>query len=356
MRIVSLFSGAGGLDLGFEQAGFRTVFANEYDKTIWETYRTNFPHVPLDTRSITQLPETALPACDGLIGGPPCQSWSEAGAHRGIDDRRGRLFFEYVRILNHLQPKFFLAENVSGIVSSRHAPAFDGILAEFRRIGYTVHHKLLRSSDFGVPQDRDRVIVVGTRSDLDCRFSFPSPSSPAPTLSDAIGGMPAPVPNMSLSSRATHRTVPNHEYFVGGFSSMYMSRNRVRGWKEQSFTIQAGARHAPIHPCAPKMERCGVDSFRFARGHETSYRRLSVRECARIQTFPDTHQFCYDRIVDGYKMVGNAVPVQFGYRLAVAIMQAFETASQAGAGGGSVGRNSRRTARNRSQIRGRAGL
>jgi DNA (cytosine-5)-methyltransferase 1 len=103
---------------------------------------------------------------------------------------------------------------------------------------------------------------------------------------------------------------------------MYMSRNRVRAWDQQSFTIQAGARHAPIHPSAPKMEKVDDDEFRFALGHEEKYRRLSVRECARIQTFPDTHQFCYERIVDGYKMIGNAVPVEFGFHLAKAVKKA----------------------------------
>lgn len=325
MRVVSLFSGAGGLDLGFEKAGFRTVFANEYDKTIWATYRANFPHVHLDTRSIVDIREADLPDADGLIGGPPCQSWSEAGAHRGIEDQRGQLFFEYIRILRHIKPKFFVAENVSGILSSRHADAFQAILARFRKLGYDVQHQMLRASDFGVPQDRDRVIVVGLRKDLGCTFDFPDPVGGNPTLRDAIGDMPAPRPNPSHSKRVDHRTVANHEYLVGGFSSMYMSRNRVREWDQPSFTIQAGARHAPIHPSAPRMEKVGEDKFRFAKGHEGAYRRLSVRECARIQTFPDSHRFCYERIVDGYKMIGNAVPVQLGYHVAKAIAKALKS-------------------------------
>ena len=322
MRVISLFSGAGGLDLGFEKAGFKTVFANEYDKTIWATYRANFPKVRLDTRSIVDIPVSEVPAADGLIGGPPCQSWSEAGAHRGIEDQRGQLFFEYERILKHVKPKFFLAENVSGILSSRHASAFAAIIERFRRLGYDVNYRMLRASDFGVPQDRDRVIIVGLRSDLGCEFAFPEPVGAAPTMRDVIHGMPKPRPNPSHSKRVDHRTVDNHEYLVSSFSSMYMSRNRVRAWDQQSFTIQAGARHAPIHPSAPKMEKVDDDEFRFALGHEEKYRRLSVRECARIQTFPDTHQFCYERIVDGYKMIGNAVPVQFGFHLAKAVKKA----------------------------------
>jgi DNA (cytosine-5)-methyltransferase 1 len=321
MKLVSLFSGAGGLDLGFEKAGFKTVFANEYDRTIWSTFSANFPDAKLDQRSIVDIAAADVPEADGLIGGPPCQSWSEAGAHRGIEDQRGQLFYEYIRILRHVKPRFFLAENVSGIVSSRHRSAFEAILERFGKLGYRVCHRMLRASDFGVPQDRDRVIVVGIRKDLRVDFEFPEPIGPAPTLRQAIGEMPQPLPNPSLSARVNHPRMPNHEYLVGGFSSIYMSRNRVRTWSEPSFTIQAGARHAPLHPKAPRMEKVGVDKFRFVPGNEGLYRRLSVRECARIQTFPDSHKLCYDRIIDGYKMIGNAVPVNLAFHLATAVEQ-----------------------------------
>ena len=325
MKVISLFSGAGGLDLGFERAGFDIAFANEYDKTIWETYRANFPTTFLETSSITAIKESNLPKkADGLIGGPPCQSWSEAGAHRGIEDERGQLFFEYIRILKHVKPKFFLAENVSGILSSLHRPAFENIVKKFSQIGYSVNYKLVNAADYGVPQDRERVIVVGIRNDLDRTFDFPLPSCSKRTLYDAIGGMPNPKPNSVLSSAIKSVPLSNHEYLLGGFSSMFMSRNRVRLWNQQSFTIQAGARHAPLHPSAPKMEKIRADVFRFVPGKEGSYRRLSVRECARIQTFPDSHQFLYARIIDGYKMIGNAVPVELAFQLAKQIRSCLE--------------------------------
>lgn len=113
--------------------------------------------------------------------------------------------------------------------------------------------------------------------------------------------------------------LPNHEYMTGGFSSIYMSRNRVRGWDEPSFTIQAGGRHAPIHPQAPKMVKVEKDKQIFAKGFEDLYRRLSVRECARIQTFPDDFIFKYEKVNSGYKMIGNAVPVNLAFHLAKAI-------------------------------------
>ena len=118
--------------------------------------------------------------------------------------------------------------------------------------------------------------------------------------------------------------MPNHEYMNGGFSTIYMSRNRVRGWDEVSFTIQAGGRHAPIHPSAPKMKFIEQNVRIFKPGHEHEYRRLSVRECARIQTFPDGFIFKYTNIADGYKMIGNAVPVEFARVLALSIKDTLE--------------------------------
>ena len=125
MRVVSLFSGAGGLDLGFEQAGYEIIYANEFDKSITATYEHNFQNTDLDTRSITDIDEMDVPDCIGIIGGPPCQSWSEAGAQRGINDPRGKLFFEYVRIISMKKPKFFLAENVQGILFTKHSKSFN---------------------------------------------------------------------------------------------------------------------------------------------------------------------------------------------------------------------------------------
>jgi len=161
MKIVSLFTGAGGLDLGFEKAGFKTVWANEYDKSIWETFKYNFPHVNLDKRNITDVLSSEIPDVDGIIGGPPCQSWSEAGAGRGLCDSRGQLFFEYIRILKEKEPLFFLAENVSGILSDRHSEAFDEILNSFKKLNYNVTYKLLNAHDYDVPQDRKRLIIIG---------------------------------------------------------------------------------------------------------------------------------------------------------------------------------------------------
>jgi DNA (cytosine-5)-methyltransferase 1 len=320
MKIVSFFAGAGGLDLGFEQAGFDVVWANEFDKEIWATYKKNHKNTILDKRSIVDISSDDVPDCDGIIGGPPCQSWSEAGSKKGISDKRGQLFFEFMRILADKKPKFFLAENVSGMLLSTHREALENIKIMFKEIGYELSFELLNVSDFGIPQDRKRVFFIGYRKDLGINFEFPKKTTVKNkiTLYDTIENikdlvLPAKEGNIT---NANDCKIPNHEYMIGGFSSMYMSRNRVRSWDEVSFTIQAGGRHAPLHPQAPKMKLIEKDKREFIKGHENLYRRLSVRECARIQTFPDNFIFDYKNVTAGYKMIGNAVPVEMARILA----------------------------------------
>lgn len=325
MKIVSLFSGAGGLDLGFQKAGFEVIYANEYDKSIWETYERNHK-APLDKRDIRKIKSNEIPDCDGIIGGPPCQSWSEAGSLKGIEDARGQLFYDFIRILKEKQPKFFVAENVSGMLSKRHESAVNNIISMFEDAGYEMHIKLLNANDYDVPQDRLRVFYVGFRKDLNIEFSFPSPHEYKPKLKDAIWDLR----DTAIAALEKNKTngdeckFLNHEYLTGSFSTIFMSRNRVRSWDEPSFTIQAGGRHAPIHPQAPKMPEVGKNKRIFEPGKEHLYRRLSVRECARIQTFPDDFKFYYNDLVTAYKMIGNAVPVNLAYNVAKSIKEALD--------------------------------
>jgi DNA (cytosine-5)-methyltransferase 1 len=301
------------------------IWANEYDKEIWETYEKNHPHTKLDKRSIVNIPAEDVPECDGIIGGPPCQSWSEAGSARGIEDKRGQLFYDFIRILEAKQPKFFLAENVSGMLISKHNDALEGIKELFRTAGagYELSFEMLNACDYNVPQDRKRVFFIGIRKDLNFKFEFPKQKFSKITLQDVISDLKENVlpaqkfnkPNGDLC------LFQNHEYMTGEFSSIFMSRNRVRSWDEQSFTIQAGGRQAPIHPQAPKMKFMEQNIRVFVPGREHLYRRLSVRECARIQTFPDDFIFHYTNVPAGYKMIGNAVPVNLAKFLAESIKQ-----------------------------------
>lgn len=323
MNIVSFFSGAGGLDLGFQKAGFNVIWANEYDKEIWETFEYNHPKTILDRRSIVDIHVDEVPDCDGIIGGPPCQSWSEAGLMKGIQDKRGQLFYDFIRILSAKQPKFFLAENVSGMLLDRHSEALENIKEMFRNagIGYELSFEMVNASDYNVPQDRKRIFFVGIRKDLGFKFVFQKPHFPKITLQDTIYDLQDNVlPALPYNkTNGKNCIIPNHEYMLGDFSSIFMSRNRVRSWDEQSFTIQAGGRHAPIHPQAPKMKFIEQNIRIFVPGKEYLYRRLSVRECARIQTFPDDFIFHYTSVPVGYKMIGNAVPVNLANFLAKSI-------------------------------------
>ena len=325
MKVISLFSGAGGLDLGFEEAGFEIEWANEFDKSIWETYEKNHSNY-LDKRDIRKIPLNEIPECDGIIGGPPCQSWSEAGACKGINDDRGKLFYEFIKILNDKKPKFFVAENVSGMLAEKHKDAVQNFIKMFKETGYDVNLYLVNAADYGVPQDRKRVFYIGFREDLNIKFEFPKPFGKKVNLKEAIGDLQdTAIPALEKNkTNGVYCKFPNNEYMTGGFSTIYMSRNRVRSWDEQSFTIQAGGRHAPIHPQAPKMTFVEKNKREFVKGKEYLYRRLTVRECARIQTFPDNFQFYYTDVADGYKMVGNAVPVRLANVVANAIKNSLD--------------------------------
>lgn len=321
MKIISLFSGCGGLDLGFEKAGFEIIWANEFDKTIHETYRYNHPQTELNTRDIREINESDIPDSDGIIGGPPCQSWSLGGKCLGINDERGKLVFDYIRIVKDKKTKFFIMENVPGMVTPRHIQSFEQFLHLFREAGYQVKYELLNAADYRIPQDRLRVFIVGIRADIKNEYFFPTKVSETPiTLSQAIGDLKEqPTAYLNEKVNQNYKGVLNHDYYNGGYDSKFMARNRIRGWQELSFTIQAQAKNEPLHPQAPKMEYVSQNERRFAMGHEKEYRRLSVRECARIQTFPDHFRFIYSNIKDGYKMVGNAVPPRLAYYLALSV-------------------------------------
>lgn len=327
MKIISLFSGCGGLDLGFEKAGFEIPVANEFDKTIWETFTVNHPNTHLikgDIRNVNKHDIAPyINEVDGIIGGPPCQSWSEAGALKGIDDARGQLFYDYIRILKDFQPKFFLAENVSGMLANRHSEAVKNILGLFDDAGYDVSLTLVNAKDYGVAEERKRVFYIGFRKDLNIDFTFPEGSTKSDsdklTLKDIIWDLKdSAVPGLQMNKHNPD-AINNNEYYTGSYSPIFMSRNRVKSWDEQAYTVQASGRQCQLHPQAPKMIKVGKNDCRFVEGQEHLYRRMTVREVARVQGFPDDFKFIYKNLNDGYKMIGNAVPVNLAYEIACEI-------------------------------------
>lgn len=324
MKLVSFFAGCGGLDLGFRQAGFEVIWANEFDKSIHPTYRLNHPNTILNTSDIRDLKITDIPDCDGFIGGPPCQSWSLGGKMKGLDDERGKLFLNYINIIELKKPLFFVIENVAGIISDKHFKTFHSFISTLSNAGYCVKFSVLNAADYGVPQTRIRVFVVGFRKDLSKDFIFPKPSTKNShiDLRHAIGDINDP-PRFYYKNPVSNNYDRwwNHDCYTGPYDIKYMARNRIKKWDETSYTIQAQARNAPLHPQAPPMIYISKDERRFDDKHIDLYRRLSVRECARIQTFPDSFHFVYNNILDGYKMVGNAVPPRLAKQLALSIKE-----------------------------------
>lgn len=325
MKVVSLFAGCGGLDLGFERAGFNVIWANEFDEKIHETYRLNHPNTILNTKDIRMLKGADIPDCDGIIGGPPCQAWSEGGKRLGIEDPRGQLFLEYIRIVSEKKPKFFLIENVQGILEEKHKESLKCFMKLLISAGYRIQYELLNAADYKVPQDRFRVFFIGIRNDLNNKYKFPDVACATPiTLRQAISDI-TEEPRFFKDEiiETEHPTRMNHDVYIGPYDAKYMSRNRVRSWDELSFTMQAQARNAPQHPQAPKMTFVSSSERVFAKGYEHLYRRLSVRECARIQTFPDSFRFVYSDVKVGYRMVGNAVPPRLAWFIAMQMKKAF---------------------------------
>lgn len=342
-NLLSLFSGCGGLDLGFEMAGlkvvmgeklmeaamkdknifkentqnnvFNTIYVNDIFNEARETYNINAgKYIYMDKSDIRKVKE--FPKADIVLGGFPCPGFSEAGP-RLVDDKRNFLYLHFIRCLMQSKPKIFVGENVKGMMTLGKGEVFKQIVQDFAAAGYTVYHKLLNSVEYGVPQIRERVILVGVRNDIDFEYKFPEPThgygviglKEVVTLREAIGDL---VENPG-------------EYFTGSYSTIFMSRNRKKSWNQPSFTIQASGRQAPIHPSGAPMVHVGKDKYIFSDGEENN-RRLSVKEIARIQTFPDWYEFSKGQNVKKsenakldlvYKQIGNAVPV----RLAMAVAE-----------------------------------
>ncbi|HEY6552094.1 MAG TPA: DNA cytosine methyltransferase, partial [Vicinamibacteria bacterium] len=353
-RVVSLFSGAMGLDIGLEQAGAELILAVDVLKEAIETARLNRPRLSVaqaDLRSTTGPEIRRLASLesedeiDVLAGGPPCQSFSTAGRRRALDDTdRGPLLFEFVRLLSELQPRCYVLENVPGLLSAssrwrplpynnngkrideHHGSLFRELSERIGRAGYSVAHAQLSAADFGVPQTRTRVFVVGFRDGRE--FEFPSPSHckdgsaalpPWRTLGDALEGLADDdSPCATFSDRKRHflamvppggnwRDLPPHIQEESMGKAFFAKGGRSGFWRRLAFerpspTILTEPQNASTSLCHPEEDR-----------------PLSVRECARIQTFPDDWEFLGSRSAQ-YKLVGNAVPPRLAHAVGKALL------------------------------------
>lgn len=312
---VSLFSGCGGSDAGVIAAGFDVIMANDILAYAKDVYLANFPET--DYRLANVCSVTDFPAADLLVGCYPCQGFSQGGA-REAGRKINTLYLEFARALNTIQPKAFIAENVSGLRRSTYRHLLEDQLKQFSEAGehgYDVYWKQLNAHDYGVAQERKRLVIVGIRKDIGVPFEFPAPThgpestQPYFNIGQALEGL---------------EDWPTGEFCEDVFHWYYLSRNRRRDWGELSKTIVSHMRHMPLHPISPALRRIHTDKWEFE--SEAPARRFSYREAARLQgfmprytthggdmIFPATvesrkQNFEYNMLRQSYKVIGNAVP------------------------------------------------
>lgn len=317
---ISLFSGGGGLDLGVNLAGFKSLLVSDLVPTYVDTIKYNLPHVKTYTKDATELTAKEILQLSGavnvdlMVAGPPCQSFSILGQRKALDDPRGKLTIKYFKLIAGVRPKAFIFENVPGILTVNKGQDFKNLF-EFAQetTGYTLFRTQLNSMQFGIPQSRERVFIVGFRPDLKIdNFSFPT--TPTGAFSGEL--------TTSMPSKYALEDVnglPNHDIRIHG--------ERVRNRYE---SILPGERDRVDHtdridPERPSGTVLVGSSAGGGRPHIHPYepRVITVREAARLQSFPDWYKFSGSS-TEQYRQVGNAVPPLMAYEIAMKIREALE--------------------------------
>jgi len=316
-EVVELFAGAGGLALGLEKAGLNTSLLIEKDSDCVRTLFQNRPKWKALQRDVRNFDFKGITA-DVVTGGFPCQAFSYAGKKLGFEDTRGTLFFEFARAVKEIQPKIFIAENVSGLVSHDKGRTLDTMLRILKEDldTYEVQYKVLNAVDYSVPQKRQRIFIVGTKKGV--KFNFPKKHASIVTLKEALKKVPkSQGMQYSQSRKKILKLVPpggswvnlpvklQKEYMGKSFHSGGGRRGMARrlSWDEPSLTLTTS-------PSQKQTERC----------HPEETRPFTVREYARIQTFPDDWQF-FGSVASQYKQIGNAVPVNLAYEMGKEIVK-----------------------------------
>jgi DNA (cytosine-5)-methyltransferase 1 len=316
LTAVSVFSGCGGFDWGAVQAGINIIWANDINKYAAEAYKTILPDVSFNFGDIRDY--LIFPQADILIGCYPCTGFSigarrrsKGCAIRNLLDVKGNFLYEdFLRALDQVRPKYFFVENVHGMVSAINGYFFQQQLDGFENRGYTPKYKLLKATDYGAPQERKRIFIVGTRNDVAKQFNyeFPKPThgpntkQPYLTMRDVLSDLDP---------------WPKGEYSTEKFHGHYLTRNRKRKWSDPSFTIVAHHAHVPLHPMGKPMRRLGEDSWAL---QGKSNRRLSWKECRILQCLPDSLNPDID-LIHKYMVVGNAVPPVFAKALLLPVIE-----------------------------------
>lgn len=309
MKAVSLFTGCGGSDAGLAAAGFDIVMANDILPYAKKVYLANHAETDYIVRSVAEIEN--FPKADLLAGCYPCQGFSQGGL-RDPDHKYNTLYQEFARALRQIKPKAFIVENVSGMVRKNFAHLVEDQLKVFSEAGYKVKFAVLNAADFGVAQERRRILIVGIRDDIGLEYHFPAPThgegcaNPKATIRDAIGHLP--------------EWPETEEFYARDFHWYYMSRDRRNGWDETSRTIVANPRHMPLHPISPKMVKVEHNVWKFE--NDSPARRFTYREAALLQGFDKEFKFPegeHASLDMKYKVAGNAVPPPLFHAVAKAI-------------------------------------
>lgn len=302
MKVASLFCGCGGLDLGFHQAGYDIIWANDFDKYAVQTYNYNFPN-PAVCADLNDIDINLIPAHDVLIGGFPCQPFSMMGKEKGFDDKRGTLFFKVIEIIENQrdrghQPRIVVLENVKNLMTHDKGKTFKVIKETLENLGYHVFAEKLNSSDYGVPQTRNRVFIVCIMDDID--YKFPEGNGSKKELQDIL------------------EDNVEDKYFLSERILKTIMSNGTGGYYAKSEIDLKIAR--PLTATMAKMHRACQDNYVT---QEKGVRRLTPRECARLQGFPDSFEI---KVSDAqaYKQFGNAVTVKVSYAIAKSILEQVE--------------------------------
>ncbi len=326
--VLELFAGAGGLAIGLEQAGLKCVALNEIDHWAAETLRLNRPNWNVLEGDIRNLCFKHLSGkVDVVTGGFPCQAFSYAGKKLGLEDARGTLFYEFARVVDETRPSLCIGENVRGLLNHDSGRTLKGMISILDELGYKVlEPKILKAIFYNVPQKRERLVLVGVRKDLEIEFEYPKPSKKIYNLTDALkkGDLfKCDVPDSAgtkypLSKKKILDLVPPGGYWRDlplDIQKEYMQKSFFLGggktgmarrisWDEPSLTLTCS-------PAQKQTERC----------HPDETRPFTVREYARIQTFPDDWKFA-GPVSAQYKQIGNAVPVNLAKEIGVAVVKA----------------------------------
>lgn len=321
---IEVCAGAGGLGTGFIEAGLTPLMLNEIDPTCCETLRTNHPGTNVVCGDMRQLHLNEYNGrVDILMGGVPCQAFSQAGERRGFDDPRGQLILDFNRLVLECMPKIILIENVKGLTTHDNGNTLRNVLELFANNGqYIMNHSVLNSNHYGVAQKRERVIIVGVRSDIHIQFSYPEKHTYKPVLRDVLVNVPnSPGASYPEPKRRIFDMIPQGGCWVN------LPEDIQRSYMGASFNSGGGKRGIArrlsmdepcltltTSPCQKQTDRC----------HPLESRPFTVREYARIQSFPDTYIFS-GSVNKQYKQIGNAVPVKLAHAVAVEVLRLLTT-------------------------------